>query len=156
MSNEIGTRLPSNSVRQPFVRLGGWTISTQPSHYEPPNRQLVINSLGTPDTTKLNDDWGDGYVKFISNLDTGACMWLNWKGDLFWSSTGDWGNKISIIDGNTPALKAFHGKVKDSNNVQVVTVQQPAVEDSTVDLTSVSTQLNALLAALRTHGLIAS
>jgi hypothetical protein len=48
-----------------------------------------------------------------------------------------------------------NGKVFKINAVQVVGAQGLAVADSIVDLTSVSTQLNLLLARCRTHGLIA-
>ncbi len=139
----------------PLVRLKGWSISTTESGYEPPNRALKINSLG--DQGSLTEDGGDGYLMLQSNLNTKAAMWINWKGDLFWSATGDFGSKSSIIAGNTIATKAFFGKVKDAaSNAQVVGDQQAAVADSTADATSVSTQLNLLLAALRTHGLIAT
>jgi hypothetical protein len=43
----------------------------------------------------------------------------------------------------------------DSSHVKILAEQQPAVADASATLVSLQSQLNALLACLRTHGLIA-
>lgn len=72
---------------------------------------------------------------------------------VVFSDAQDGGDVKYTFDENGLQLENVVLKI---NGLQVVSDQQPAIADAALTLASVQAQLNALLATLRTHGLIAT